>query len=70
MRGEMNAAADVALDTILNQARIHFQDWREYFAQPCFEELVQEPRVREVLERWDQEELQLRESARELLKAY
>jgi TolB-like protein/Tfp pilus assembly protein PilF len=69
MRGEVEAAADVVLEGIFSDARIHFQDWREYFAQPCFEELVQEPRVRAALERWDEEERQLRQSARELLKA-
>jgi TolB-like protein len=66
MRGDVEAAADVVLEGMLSDARIHFQDWREYFSQPCFEELVEVPRVREALERWDEEERQFREAVREL----
>ena len=66
MRGDVEAAAEVVLNGIFSDARIHFQDWREYFAQPCFDALVREPRVRAELERWDEEERQLRNTARAL----
>ncbi len=62
VRGETDAAIDVALEEVLSESVTSNLNWRESFAQPQFADIVNDPRVREALQRWDEEEAALRGS--------
>ncbi len=64
VRGETDAAIDVALERLFPRSVANHLDWRETFAQPHYAGIVADARVAAALRRWDEEEAALRESVR------
>ncbi len=62
VRGDTDAAIDVALEGILAEPVAKHLNWRENFAQPQFADLAADPRVQDALSRWEDEEAALRGS--------
>jgi TolB-like protein/tetratricopeptide (TPR) repeat protein len=67
MRGEVEKAVDVALERILNQSVAVNLGWRETFGMPHFAEVVKDPRVQVAMQRWEAEEIELREAVQSYL---
>ncbi|MBT8080982.1 MAG: tetratricopeptide repeat protein [Gammaproteobacteria bacterium] len=64
VRGETDAAIDVALERVFSHSVASQLDWRETFAQPQFAKIVADTRVEAALRRWEEEEATLRNSVR------
>ncbi len=62
VRGDTDAAIEVALEGVLSEPVAKHLNWRENFAQPQFADIVEDPRVQEALARWEDEEAALRGS--------
>ncbi len=60
MRGEIEKAVDVALETIFTQSVAVNLGWRENFSQPHLAAVVADPRIQAAMQRWEKEEEQLR----------
>jgi len=60
MRGEIEKAVDVALETIFTQSVAVNLGWRENFSQPHLAAVVADPRIQSAMQRWEKEEEQLR----------
>jgi TolB-like protein/Tfp pilus assembly protein PilF len=67
MRGEIQAAVQVALDDIFTRPVALNLDWRNVFTQARFEEVVADARVQAALERWEEDEAALRSEVRSYL---
>jgi hypothetical protein len=67
LRGQTEAAIDVALNEILNKSRWSMMGSREFFSEPHLTEVVADPRVAEALDRWAAEEAKARKDALEYL---
>ena len=62
MRGEVQAAVQVALDDIFSHSVAGSLGWERTFEQAQFAEVVADPRIQAAMQRWEQEEAELRES--------
>ena len=60
MRGEIEKAVDIALETIFTQSVAVNLGWRENFSQPHLAAVVADPRIQAAMQRWEKEEEQLR----------
>lgn len=67
MRGEIEEAVDVALEHLFTQSVAVNLNWREDFAQPHLAEVVQDPRVQDALQDWQEEEETLRSGVQSFL---
>jgi tetratricopeptide (TPR) repeat protein len=67
MRGEIEEAVDIALERILNQSVAVNLGWREWLGMPQFAEVVTDPRVQAAMQRWEEEEVELREAVESYL---
>jgi hypothetical protein len=62
IRGDSEKATEVALESVLTDSVAKHLNWRETFAQPQYAALAEDPRVRDALARWEEEEAALRGS--------
>lgn len=62
LRGDIDAAIEVALDELFTQSVALYPNWRELLSQPQYAEVVADPRVQEAMRRWEAEEADLRAS--------
>lgn len=62
IRGDSEKATEVALEKVLTDSVAKHLNWRETFAQPQYAALAEDPRVRDALARWEEEEAALRGS--------
>ena len=62
LRGDIEAAIEVALDKVFTQPAALYPNWRESLSLPQYAEVVADPRVREAMRRWEAEEADLRAS--------
>jgi TolB-like protein/Flp pilus assembly protein TadD len=62
IRGDTDTATQVALESVLTESVAKHLDWRETFAQPHYAVLTEDPRVRDALAKWEDEEKDLRGS--------
>ena len=60
LRGETEKAIEIALQQVLVQSVTSNLGWREQFAQAQYADVVADPRVKEALRRWQDEETALR----------
>ena len=67
MRGEIQAAVQVALEEIFTRPVAMNLGWRNVFMQARFEEVVADARVQAAMERWEQDEAALRSEVRSYL---
>ena len=61
LRGEIEQAIDVALGRLFTQPVATSLAWRELLAQAQFEDVVADPRVQSAMQRWEDQEAELRE---------
>ena len=62
IRGDTDKAIEVALDTVFTESVATHLNWRETFGQPHYAVLTEDPRVKDALARWEDEESALRGS--------
>jgi TolB-like protein/cytochrome c-type biogenesis protein CcmH/NrfG len=62
IRGQIDEAIEVALDTIFKESVAMHLNWRDTFLQPHYAEFVEDARVQEAISRWEDEEAALRGS--------
>ncbi len=62
LRGETDQAIDVALDGVFSEPVSIHPNWRENLAQAQYQAIVADPRIREAMQRWEDEEAALRGS--------
>ena len=62
IRGDTDKATEVALESVFTESVAKHLNWRETFAQPHYAVLTEDPRVRDALEKWEDEEAALRGS--------
>lgn len=62
LRGEIEAAIEVALDELFSQPVALYPNWRESLSLPQYANVVADPRVQEAMRRWEAEEADLRAS--------
>ncbi len=60
LRGATDQAIDVALERVFTRPVATNLDWRETLAQAQYEPVVADPRVRDAMQRWEDEEAALR----------
>jgi hypothetical protein len=60
LRGETEKAADVALERVLVHSVASNLGWRERFGQAQYADVVADPRIKDALQRWENEEAALR----------
>lgn len=68
LRGEIEAAVDVALERIFNESVATSLDWRQWAVLPQFADVLADPRVQAAMQRWEAEEQDLREGVRSFLE--
>lgn len=64
LRGETDRATDVALERIFTQPVTKNLGWEDTFKQAQYAKVVEDPRVRAAMEKWQQDENELREKVR------
>ncbi len=64
LRGDTEAAIEVALERVFNRPVTTDLGWRDNFAQAHFTEITTDPRVQAALQRWEAEEGGLRRQVR------
>ncbi len=64
IRGETDAAIEVALERIFSRSVATQMGWRETFSQAQYAGIVADPRVQAALQRWEDEEDEIREQVR------
>ena len=62
IRGQIDEAIEVALDSIFKESVAMHLNWRETFLQPHYAEFIEDARVQEAISRWEDEEATLRGS--------
>ena len=62
MRGEIEAAIQVALDELFTQTVAMHPNWRDTMQLPRYTGVVADPRVQEAMRRWETEEVAIRDS--------
>jgi tetratricopeptide (TPR) repeat protein len=62
IRGDTDEATEVALESIFTKSVATHLNWRETLAQPHFAVLTEDPRVKDALAQWEDEEAKLRGS--------
>jgi hypothetical protein len=67
VRGELDEARDIVLEQILGKPATEFLDWREFFRQPAFADLIRDPDIRAGLDRWDEQQKLWRKDVRAIL---
>jgi TolB-like protein/tetratricopeptide (TPR) repeat protein len=67
MRGEIEKAVEVALETIFTQSVAVNLGWRENFSQQHLLAVVADPRIQAAMQRWEEEEKQLRSNVQAYL---
>jgi len=60
MRGEIEAAIEVALERVFVRSVATNPGWRETYAQLQYAEIVEDPRIQAAMQRWEDEEAALR----------
>ena len=60
MRGEIEAAIEVALERVFARSVATNLGWRETYAQLQYAEIVEDPRIQAAMQRWEEEEVALR----------
>ena len=60
IRGETEAAIDIALNQVFTDSVALNLGWRDTFAQAQFKDIVADPRIKVALKRWEDEEAALR----------
>jgi len=60
LRGETEKAADVALERVMLHSVASNLGWRERFGQAQYADVVADPRIKDALQRWENEEAALR----------
>jgi len=60
IRGDIDAAIDVALNEVFTRSVAQNLGWREMFAQAQYKDVVADPRVQAAMQRWEDEEKRLR----------
>ncbi len=60
MRGEIEAAIEVALERVFVRSVATNLGWRETYAQLQYAEMVEDPRIQAAMQRWEDEEVALR----------
>jgi len=60
MRGEIEAAIEVALERVFVRSVATNLGWRETYAQLQYAEIVEDPRIQAAMQRWEDEEAALR----------
>jgi TolB-like protein/Flp pilus assembly protein TadD len=68
MRGEIEAAVDIALEGIFSQSVAVNRNWRQSAILPQFADVLADERVQAALQRWEDEENALREDVRAYLE--
>ena len=67
LRGETDEAIETALESVFSQPVTTQLRWRETFSQAVYADVVADERVREALQRWEEEYTALREKVRAFL---
>ena len=62
IRGQIDEAIELALDTIFSESVAMHLNWRETWLQPHYAPIVEDERVQAAIERWEDEEAALRDS--------
>ena len=62
LRGQIDAAIDVALNEIFSESVAMHLNWRDTFSQPRYSEMMADARIQDAIERWEDEEQALRGS--------
>jgi Cys-tRNA synthase (O-phospho-L-seryl-tRNA:Cys-tRNA synthase) len=62
MRGEIEKAVDLALERMFSQSVAVNLGWRRMMSLPHMAAVADDPRVQTAMQRWEQEEAELRES--------
>ena len=62
IRGQIDEAIDLALDSIFSESVAMHLDWRETWLQPHYAPVVEDERVQDAMQRWEEEEAVLRGS--------
>ncbi len=64
LRGETEAAIEVALERVFSRPVTTNPGWRDNFAQTHFSDIAADPRIQAALQRWEEEEASLRGQVR------
>lgn len=67
LRGETEAAIETALTQVFTQPVTTALHWREMFSQAQYAEIIADERVKDALQRWQEEYDELRERVRAYL---
>jgi len=67
LRGEIQETIDVALSGVFSRPVAMNLGWKQAFAQPQFAELVADPRIQAAMQRWEDDEEELRGQVRTYL---
>ncbi|MDH3531338.1 MAG: hypothetical protein OEO82_00335 [Gammaproteobacteria bacterium] len=67
LQGKVDEAIELALAEVFSEPVTMNQDWRRRFAQAQYAEILADARVRAALERWENDEKQLRQKVRNYL---
>ncbi len=67
LRGELDAATEVALTRIFTQPVTRNLNWEETFKQAQYAEIIEDPRIQAGMKKWQDEEDVLREKVRTFL---
>jgi len=67
LRGNSEAAIDVALENFIDDSVLQYPGWRQTIALAQYEDIVADPRVQAILRDWEKEEAAVRESVRAYL---
>ena len=62
IRGQIDEAIDLALESIFSESVAMHLDWRETWLQPHYAQVVEDERVQDAMQRWEEEEAVLRGS--------
>ena len=58
-----------ALDELFSRPVTADLQWRQTFAQPLYEPMLEDPRIRAGLQAWEQEHAAMREAVRDYLES-
>jgi TolB-like protein/lipopolysaccharide biosynthesis regulator YciM len=67
LRGNSEAAIELALENFLDDSVLQFPGWRQTVALAQYEDMVADPRIQAMLRAWEEEEAAIRESVRAYL---
>ena len=61
LQGRTDEAIDVALASLFTESAAVHLGWRRSFAMPQYADIVADPRIREAMQRWEDEEARMRD---------